>query len=205
MKFYTLITIFTLINLNYSFADEANKEFKEIEKVIEQVEILEDAKHGPNNSINYNCQDCMKDTDISSAVEINSDEIKLEKRMFVKGKDDNRIVIKRTKDSPKKFTITFDERHRTCKKYVSFRNPFSGQLGFDCLIPGTNYSEDSITLDLSDRELKGDSEYIEIELVKLSIRNKGHVNARFRDQSGKRISSERGSKVLFFGTKYNLK
>ena len=193
--------------MSLSFAADSDRESAEkIKDVIDQVKILKDAKEGPNNSINYECHDCIKETEISKAVLLDGEEVSIgERTMFLKGKSDNRIVIKRDKNTPEKVTVKFRERYRSCNKYITFRNPLSGDIGFNCLISSSEYKDDSISIDFSDHKLEGESEYIEIELVKLASDSKGFVNARFREQSGARISSERGSKFLFFGTEYNLK
>jgi hypothetical protein len=207
MRNLIFIKICILLTTN-SFSKEESKdmqEIKDIKSAVEQVQVLEDAKQGPNNSINYQCQDCIKDKDIKDAVVIDSEEINLERIMFNTGKRDNRLVIKIDKNSPDKFKIKYKEKHRGCKKYISHKNPLSGQIGFSCLIPSYNKRDDSITIDISDRKRSADGEYIEIELVKLASDSTGFVNARFREQTGKRISSDRGAKFLFFGTKYNLK
>jgi hypothetical protein len=192
------------MSINLTFAND-NKDVEEIKSAVDKVKLLNKAKEGPNNSINYDCQDCIKDTDISTAVALDKEEVSIDRVMFMKGKRDNRLVIKRDKNTPEKVTIKYKERYRSCKKYVTFKNPLSGDIGFQCMIPSSSYTEDSITIDFSDRKLEGDSEYIEIELVKLASDSKGFVNARFREQTGKRISSDRSGKFLFFGTKYNLK
>lgn len=208
MRNFILFNLFALLLSLNSFAetkDGNDQEIRDIKNAVNQVEVLKDAKEGPNNSINYQCQDCIKDQAIGDAIVIDSDEINLEKVMFHLGKNDNRIVIKIDKNTPDKFKIKYSGKYRGCKKYISHKNPLSGQIGFSCLIPSYNHQDDSISIDISDRKRTADGEYIEIELVKLSVESTSFVNARFREQSGKRISSDRGAKFLFFGTKYNLK
>ena len=124
--------------------------------------------------------------------------------MFNLGKNDNRLVIKVDKNTPDKFQINYIEKYKGCRKNVVHKNPLSGQVGFSCLIPSYNKREDSITIDISNRKKTANGEYIEIELVKLSSKSKGFVNARFREQTGKNINSNKGSKFLFFGSKFNL-
>lgn len=203
MKF-KLLSLFTVLVIFANPAMASESEFQEIKDTVDKVEVLREIVKGPND-INYDCHACIKETEIQNALVLDSDEVSLSKVMFHLGKDDNTFVIKRDKNTPDKVTIKFDEKFRKCEKTVAFQNPLSGQIGFGCLFHSSKNREDSITIDLSDRPLQGDSEYIEVKLVKLASSNKGYINARFHDQTGKKISSDKGGKFLFFGTKYSLK
>ena len=201
MKKNLIIALITFSTLAYGESSE--EKFEELKNTVHKVDILNEAKTGPNK-IDYECQQCLTELEVEGAVSLDSEEVELERTMFSGGKRDNEFVIRRTKDSPDQVTVKFKERYRSCKKTVAHSNPLSGQIGFSCLISTTEYREDSITLDFSDRKLEGESEVVKVRLVKLDSRNKGFINASFKDQAGRGISSSRGGKFLFFGTKYNL-
>ena len=192
-----------IICSSFTYAENSEERFEELKDTIQKVDILNEAKSGPNK-IEYECQQCITELEINDAINLDGEEVEMERTMFSGGSKDNEFIIRRTKDSPDTVTIKFKERYRSCKKTVAHSNPLSGQIGFSCLISTTEYREDSITLDFSDRKLEGDSEVIKVRLVKLDSRNKGFINASFKDQGGRGISSSRGGKFLFFGTKYSL-
>jgi len=198
------VMLLLLVCHSLSFAGKDEESYENLKETIQKVDILKEAKSGPNSSINYDCHDCISEIDLAKALKLDSSEVMMEKTLFFKGKDDGEFTIIRTKDTPDKVTIKFNERYRSCKKTVAHQNPLSGQIGFSCMYLSSEVREDSITIDFSDRELKGDSEAIRVRLVKLDSRNKGFINASFKDQSGRGITSSRGGNFLFFGTKYNL-
>lgn len=202
MKKY-LISLLLCIGCIQSFADDSVNRFEELKDTVHKVDVLNEAKHGPNG-INYDCQNCMTETELNSALKLDKEEVLLDKTLFTKGKDDNEFIIERNKDTPDKVTIKFKERYKSCQKTIAHKNPLSGQIGFSCLFSISEYREEEIEIDFSDRKLEGDSEVIKVRLVKLNSSNRGFINASFKDQAGRGISSDKGSKFLFFGTKYSL-
>ncbi|CBW26900.1 putative exported protein [Halobacteriovorax marinus SJ] len=198
------LILFFLLCQSLSYAGKDEENYESLKETVQKVDILKEAKSGPNSSINYDCHDCISEVELSKAVKLDREEVKMDRTLFLKGKDDGEFTIIRTKDSPDKVTIKFKERYRSCKKTVAHQNPLSGQIGFSCMYSSSEFRDDSITIDFSDRPLKGDSEAIKVRLVKLSASNKGFINASFKDQSGRGVTSSRGGSFLFFGTKYNL-
>ncbi|ATH08232.1 hypothetical protein BIY24_09800 [Halobacteriovorax marinus] len=198
------LILFFLLCQSLSYAGKDEENYESLKETVQKVDILKEAKSGPNSSINYDCHDCLSEVDLAKAIKLDAPEITMERTLFFKGKDDGEFTIMRTKDTPDKVTIKFNERYRSCKKTVAHQNPLSGQIGFSCMYLSSEVREDSITIDFSDRPLKGESEAIKVRLVKLSARNKGFINASFKDQTGRGITSSRGGNFLFFGTKYNL-
>ncbi|OUS00208.1 hypothetical protein A9Q84_03215 [Halobacteriovorax marinus] len=199
-----LLSLILILAFSTSHSMAEDSEFQAIKDTVKKVGVLKEVSKGPN-AIDYSCHDCIKELDIERAVVLDSDEVTTDRQMFHLGKKDNRMVIKRDKNTPDKVTINFTEKYRTCLKTIAYQNPLSGQIGFGCRFHSYETREDSITIDFSDRKLEGESEYIEIEFIKLDVDNKGYINTRFREQTGKRISADKGSKFMFFGTKYSLK
>ncbi|PIK16027.1 hypothetical protein [Halobacteriovorax sp. JY17] len=193
-----------VLSSSIAYAGKTEESFEELKDTIHKVKVLDEAKSGPN-SINYECQHCLTEVEVEGAIVLDKEEVVMDRTMFNKGTNDNEFIIQRTKDTPDDVTIKFKEKYRVCQKTVAHQNPLSGQIGFSCLFSTTEYREETIQLDFSDRKLEGESEVIKVRLVKLDSRNKGFINASFKDQTGRGISSNRGSKFLFFGTKYSLK
>lgn len=192
-----------LLVINLVHAGNSEESFEEMKDTVQKVNTLSVVGTGPN-SINYDCQQCITESDFLEAVSLDSEEVSLEKVLFAKGIRDNTFTIKRTEKTPDIVKINFKERFKVCKKTIAHKNPFSGEIGFSCSISVYELREESIEIDFSDRELESGTEYINVRLVKLASGNKGFINASFKDQAGRGISSSRGGKFLFFGTKYNL-
>ncbi|GEM_PF-3737799 len=196
--------IFTFLLLcNLSYGGSSEKSFEEIKDTVQKVDALSVVKSGPVG-MNYDCQQCISEMELVGALPLESEEVSLERVLFSKGTKDNTFIIKRNKNSPNKVTVKFKEKIRVCKKTIAHKNPLSGDIGFSCLRSSYELRDESIEIDFSDRELTKDSEFIKVSLVKLDSRNKGFINASFKDQSGQKISSSKGGKFLFFGTQYSL-
>lgn len=197
-----IITVFLIIG-NFTYAGSSEKSFEEMKDTVQKVDSLNIARSGPN-SVNYDCQQCITEVEYLEALALDAEEVSLERVLFSKGTKDNTFTIQRTKDSPEKVTIKFKEKVRVCMKTIAHKNPLSGQIGFSCRNSIYELRDESIEIDFSDRELKSDSEFIKVRLVKLDSRNKGFINASFKDESGRGITSSESGTFLFFGTKYNL-
>ena len=123
---------------------------------------LEQATQSPTETC-IHCQGEIDYEDIKKTVVLDKKSIDVSTNYT--GGDAYIIALKRTAKTPEKVVLKIEYGERVCAKMVAYQNPYSKQLGFDCMFYQTQKRSKNITLNFKKASALQGDEYQSMRIV----------------------------------------